>query len=232
MKVSELSKELEITNKELIDFLKKNEYKISSHMQSVPDETIEPAKEYFSKNNVKQSEESKKYKVEENNKVEDKNIYVNENDDSKTKTFKPDDLIPCKSVTPWKLIALGVDKVTTYHWNYYGDVDYVAYKDLQALRRTSYITKPKILIEDADLCYQWRRELKDAYKYFLGVEYPEEFFDLSDEEFERILRTTPDTLKEVMKVTATSMIKNENYPTIQKLTLIDNILGTCLKDIL
>ena len=114
MKVNELSKELEITNKELIDFLKKNEYKISSHMQSVPDEMIEPAKEYFSKNNVKQSEESKKYKVEENNKVEDKNIYVNENDDSKTKTFKPDDLIPCKSVTPWKLIALGVDKVTTY----------------------------------------------------------------------------------------------------------------------
>lgn len=222
MKVNELSKELGVTNKELIDFLKKNGYKVSSHMQSVTDEMIDLARENLIATKVE----------EETEKDIDNIIPKKEKPEVKieTKTFKPDDVIPCRSVTPWKLNALGVDRRTVYHWEYYGDVDYLTYRDLQALRRTNYITKPKILIEDPDLCYQWRRELGDTYKYFLGVEYPEEFFDLSDNDFEKLLKQAPDTVKEVIKVTAMNMIKNENYPTIQKLTLIDNILGTCLKE--
>lgn len=222
MKVNELSKELGVTNKELIDFLKKNGYKVSSHMQSVTDEMIDLARENLVSTKVE----------EETEKDIDNIIPKKEKPEVKveTKTFKPDDVIPCRSVTPWKLNALGVDRRTVYHWEYYGDVDYLTYRDLQALRRTNYITKPKILIEDPDLCYQWRRELGDTYKYFLGVEYPEEFFDLSDSDFEKLLKQAPDTVKEVIKVTAMNMIKNENYPTIQKLTLIDNILGTCLKE--
>ena len=222
MKVNELSKELGVTNKELIDFLKKNGYKVSSHMQSVTDEMIDLAREDLVATKVE----------EETEKDIDNIIPKKEKSEVKieTKTFKPDDVIPCRSVTPWKLNALGVDRRTVYHWEYYGDVDYLTYRDLQALRRTNYITKPKILIEDPDLCYQWRRELGDTYKYFLGVEYPEEFFDLSDNDFEKLLKQAPDTVKEVIKVTAMNMIKNENYPTIQKLTLIDNILGTCLKE--
>ena len=222
MKVNELSKELGVTNKELIDFLKKNGYKVSSHMQSVTDEMIDLARENLVATKVE----------EETEKDIDNIIPKKEKSEVKieTKTFKPDDVIPCRSVTPWKLNALGVDRRTVYHWEYYGDVDYLTYRDLQALRRTNYITKPKILIEDPDLCYQWRRELGDTYKYFLGVEYPEEFFDLSDSDFEKLLKQAPDTVKEVIKVTAMNMIKNENYPTIQKLTLIDNILGTCLKE--
>ena len=222
MKVNELSKELGVTNKELIDFLKKNGYKVSSHMQSVTDEMIDLARENLVA--TKAEEETEKDIDNIIPKKEKPEVKV------ETKTFKPDDVIPCRSVTPWKLNALGVDRRTVYHWEYYGDVDYLTYRDLQALRRTNYITKPKILIEDPDLCYQWRRELGDTYKYFLGVEYPEEFFDLSDNDFEKLLKQAPDTVKEVIKVTAMNMIKNENYPTIQKLTLIDNILGTCLKE--
>lgn len=224
MKVNELSNELHVTNKELITFLKENGYKISSHMQTVTDEMIDLARE-----KVKPKEENTKTIISDH-KLSNKEKLSAEDIKIETKTFKPDDLIPCRSVTPWKLIALGKDKKTTYHWSYYGDVDYITYDDLKSLRRSSYITKPKFLIEDPDLCYQWRRELGDTYKYFLGVEYPEEFFDLSDEDFERILSNAPDTLKEVIKVTAMSMIKNENYPTIQKLRLVDDILGTCLKE--
>ena len=236
MKVNELSKELNVTNKEIITFLKENEYKISSHMQSLTDEMIDLVKKNFSTNkSIKESNvniSNKKEEVINSKTISKTDSEMNSKNTVKieTKTFKSDDMIPCRSVTPWELIALGVDKTTIYHWNYFGDVDYVSYKDLQSLRRTSYITKPKILIEDADLCYQWRKELGDTYKYFLGVEYPEEFFDLSDDEFANILKNAPDVLKEVIKVTAMSMIKNENYPTIQKITLIDSILGTSLKD--
>ena len=81
-------------------------------------------------------------------------------------------------------------------------------------------------------CYQWRRELGDTYKYYLGVEYPEEFFDLTDREFEKLLRVAPNTIKEVIKFTAMNMVRNENYPTLQKLTLVDESLGTCIKDFL
>ena len=222
MKVNELSKELGVTNKELITFLKDNGYKISSHMQTVNDEMIDLATEKLVKETVE--EETGDIKEDVTPVITKKEIKV------ETKKFKPDDVIACRSVTPWKLNALGVDGRTVYHWEYFGDVDYLTYRDLQALRRSDFVTKPKFIIEDADLCYQWRRELGDTYKYFLGVEYPEEFFDLSDEDFEKLLKQAPDTIKEVIKVTAMNMIKNENYPTIQKLTLIDNILGTCLKE--
>ena len=222
MKVNELSKDLGITNKELITFLKDNGYKVSSHMQTLTDEMIDLATEKLVKTTT--VEEAKDVEVKVSPAVPKKEVKV------ETKQFKPDDVIPCMSVTPWKLNAIGVDGRTVYHWEYFGDVDYLTYRDLQALRRSDYVTKPKFIIEDADLCYQWRRELGDTYKYFLGVEYPEEFFDLSDNEFEKLLKQAPDTIKEVIKVTAMNMIKNENYPTIQKLTLIDNILGTCLKE--
>lgn len=225
MKVYELSKELNITNKDLITFLKDNGFKISSHQQSLTDEMIELAKKNFE--NIPSVENEKEKDIKTDNSVKTSDIII-----SQEKTFKPDDLIPCRSVTPWKLIAVGIDKNTVYNWSGYGDVDYVSYKDLQMLRRKELITKPKVIIEDADLCYQWRRELGDTYKYFLNVEYPEEFFDLPDSKFRDLLASAPDVVKEVIKTTAMNMVRNENYPTVQKLSIIDEILGTCLKDFL
>ena len=222
MKVNELSKDLRVTNKELITFLKDNGYKISSHMQTLTDEMIDLATEKLVKTTT--VEETKDVKEESTPITPKKEVKV------ETKQFKLDDVIACRSVTPWKMNALGVDGRTVYHWEYFGDVDYLTYRDLQALRRSDYVTKPKFIIEDVDLCYQWRRELGDTYKYFLGVEYPEEFFDISDEEFEKLLKQAPDTIKEVIKVTAMNMIKNENYPEIKKIKSMDDILGTCMKE--
>lgn len=225
MKVKDLSLELEITNKELISFLKENGYAISSHMQNLNDEMIEKARERFAKKETIKEEVATKTLSDVTKEIKDIKVET-------VKKFNPDDLIPCKSVTPWELLAVGMDKNTVYHWNGYGDVDYVSYRDLQSFRRKDLIKKPKVIIEDADLCYQWRRELGDTYKYYLGVEYPEEFFDLTDREFEKLLRVAPNTIKEVIKFTAMNMVRNQNYPTLQKLTLVDEILGTCIKDFL
>lgn len=222
MKVYELKNEFDgITNGDLIKFFKNNGFKVSSHTQNVTDEMIDLARENF----AEKEEVVESVKIE--TKIPKKDI---ESEIKETKTFKPDDMIACRSVTPYKLIALGVDKNTVYNWNGYGDVDYLTYRDLQALRRTEYVTKPLIIIDDADLCYQWRRELGDTYKHFLGVEYPEEFFDKSDNDFEKLLKDAPDVVKEVIKTTAMNMIRNENFPTVQKLRLIDDVLGTCLKE--
>ena len=222
MTVNELSKELGVKNKETITFLKEKGFNISSHMQNVTDEMIDLAKTELVSSIVIQTET--KEEVVSKRSIEDEIPEV--------KQFSMDDLIPCRSVTPWELNAVSADKSKVYHWSGFGDVDYIKYSDLQSLRRKELIKAPKVIIEDASLCYQWRRELCDTYKHFLNVEYPEEFFDLSDAKFEELLRQAPATLKEVIRVTAVNMIKNENYPSLLKLTLIDAILGTCLKEFL
>lgn len=228
MKVNELSQELNITNKELISYLKDKDFKISSHMQNVTDEMIDMARDYFAK--VEDSvddllEETIEELDEQPKDKKASTIYL-------PKKFELDDMIPCRSVTPWKLMSVGTDKYTVYVWNGFGDIEYVRYRDLQAMRRKNIIRKPKILIDNADLCYQWRNDLGDTYKHYIGVDYPEEFFDLSDEKFKRLLTKAPDVLKEVIKFTAINMVRNENYPTLQKLSIIDDLLGTCIKDFL
>ena len=223
MKIFELSKELSITNKELISFLNQNNYSVCSHMQNMTDEMIELAR-----NNFKLSETNEQV-IEE---IKNLQTNINEQEQSSTRVFKADDEIICKSVTPWKLTAVGVDKKTVYHWEYFGDIDYVKYRDLQALRRTDYITKPSIIIMDKDLRKQWSRELKDTYKYFENINYPEEYFLKSDSDFEDILQNAPVWVKEIIKTTALTMVKVKNYPSLNKIILIDKILGTCIKDFL
>ena len=224
MKINELSNELSVTNKELITFLKENNFKVSSHMQNASDEMIDLAREYFS---------NKPAKAEVIEEVEEVKPVVSKKPEAYVpKSFNPDDKITCRSVTPWKLVEVGIDRNTVYSWSCYGDVDYVTYKDLQSMRKKDILRKSKIIIEDADLCYQWSRDLGETYKYFLDVEYPEEFFDLTDEKFRDLLTKAPDVVKEVIKYTAMNMVRNENYPTVQKLNIIDEILGTCIKDFL
>lgn len=225
MKVNELSKELGIQNKELIDYFKSQNFKISSHMQNVTDEMYDLAVDKFKKEEIIEDE------VEE---IQEKKVVKKNKEDIPitNKTFSPDEMIPCKSVVPYHLIALGVDGKTVYNWEYYGDIDYIKYSDLQALRKKNIISAPKIIILDEELCYQWRRELGDTYKNYLGVDYPEEFFEVSDDDFEEMLNRCPETFKQVIKITALSMIRNENYPSVKKIKLIDDCLGTCIADFL
>lgn len=220
MKVLDLAKEFDVTTKELITFFKENGFKVSSHMQKVTDEMYAFSKKNFEPSN--QVKEDKTEEIVDVKKAVEKPIL--------NKAFAPDEEIPCKSVTPWKLIAPGVDKNTIYSWNNFGDIEYLKFRDLQALRKTEYVTKPKFLIMDENLREQWKRELDGVYKYFENIDYPEEFFDVPDDEFVNLLKTAPSWLSEIIKSTAISMIKNENYPSIGKIKIIDDMLGTCIKE--
>ena len=224
MIVNDLSKELGVKNKEIVDYLKSKGFKVSSHMQTVTDEMIEIVRDRFDK---KTSESQNKEVVTPKSRKTTKQTLPTK----EIKKFKPDDQIPCRSLVPWKLIDVGLDK-NIYSWTNYGDVEYVTYRDLQAMRRRPIVKDALILIEDPDICEQWKHDLGDVYKRYIGVDYPEEFFDLSDEEFENNLLNAPDVFKDVIKFTAVDMIRNENYPTVQKLTIIDKVLGTGIKEFL
>lgn len=221
MIINELSKQLGVKNKELIDFLKSKGFKVSSHMQTLTDEMIDTVESEF----VKQPE-----KVEEKKTAPVKKTTRKPVPTKNVKKFSPDDQIPCRSLVPWKLVDVSVDKNTIYSWSGYGDIEYVSYRDLQAMRRRSMVKDARIMIEDPDICEQWKHDLGDLYNKYLGVEYPEEFFDLSDEKFEAMLKDAPDVFKEVIKYTALDMIRNENYPSLRKISIIDNLLGTGLKE--
>lgn len=225
MKIADLAKSLNIESKVLIDYLKTKGFQVKSHMQKATDEMIKIATEHFEEVQKSTNTETvaKKTNSDEVKEVSKPSV-------STGRKYEPTELIPCKSVTPCELVLVGVDKTTVYHWNYFGDVDYVTYRDLQSWRRNESIVAPLILIEDPELCYQWRNDLKNAYENYLGIEYPEEFFELPDDEFADKLRKANPTFKDVIKITAINMINNTNYPSIQKLTIIDDILGTCIKD--
>ena len=225
MIINELSKELGIKNKDLIDYLKSQKFKVSSHMQTVTEEMVEISKKHFAVSQTGQEKgEVKEEKiVKPAKKAVPKKVI---------KQFSPDDRIPCRSIVPWYVETIGIDRMTTYKWANYGDIEYVAYKDLQSWRRKPVIKDGMIMIEDPDICDQWKSDLEKIYQKYLNVDYPEEFFELDDDKFESMLKEASDVFKDVIKYTAIEMIRNENYPTLRKITIIDNVLGTGIKEFL
>jgi len=226
MKVYEFSKKLGTDNKTLITFFKDNNFKVASHNQNLTDEQVAFAKKNF---------DAKKYKELEIEIEEDEEEIVTpqrkvEVPIRELRKFNMDDMIECRSVVPWKMVEIGADRTSVYVWESYGDVEIVPYRDLQSWRRKDILTAPKIIILDADLNELWKHDLGSTYKKFLSVEYPEEFFDVEDAKFRTMLSNAPDIFKEVIKYTAMDMIHHENYPTIQKINIIDEVLGTCIKE--
>jgi len=218
MKVFELSKEFDVTNKEMIDFLKGKGYKVSSHNQTLTDEMIDSARKDF----MKSEDENKSVKEEE---VAPVKKTTRKAVPAKTvKHFEPTDMIRCHSVSPWPVVKPGANQV--YRWPYFGYEELVAYRDLQSWKQSQTIKGPEIIIDDPDLCELWKNDLDKVYKMYFNVSYPEEFFDVEDEEFEDLLKKAPKTFQEVIKYTAMDMIRNENYPSIQKIKIIDDVLKT------
>ncbi len=228
MIINDLSKELGVSNKEVISYLKSEGFKASSHMQTATDEMVDKARERFSKQEV--DADSTVETMKESDVVEDHK--------DRSPVQKParkialDEYITCKSVTPWKLVDVSVDKNVVYVWDHFGAEEDVMYRDLQAWRKKDIITAPQIIIEDDDIREAWKQDMTDTYKLLIGVEYPEELFDMDDAKFEEMLRTCSPTIKEIIKVTAISMIHNENYPSLSKILAIDEVLNTDLRDFL
>lgn len=226
MKVHELAKQLNVTPKDIIEFLKGiGDITIHSHLQTLTDEQIDKVTERFASSATDKEVETEPKATPTVQKTAVEPIKSN-------KQFRPDEMIPCRSVYPSKLNALSVDKNIVYHWEHWGDVEYVAYRDLVAMRRSPIITAPNILIEDPDICEQWKRELGESYRPFTGLEYPEMLFEKTDEEFKTMLETCNQTLREIVKVTAMNMVRAQNHPSIQKINIIDSVLGTCIKEFL
>ena len=144
--------------------------------------------------------------------------------------YKPDDMIPCRSITFGELLLSGTKSKLLYSWANYGDITEVEFQDLQALKstRSSYLFKPRFIIEDEELAEQWKKDLGGMYKEIVDVDV-EDLFKLSPKQFEAKLKKASNGVQLAVKNIAGEKILNGSLDSLAKIKAIDDILGTDLK---
>lgn len=144
--------------------------------------------------------------------------------------YNPSDMIPCRSITFGELLLTGTKSKLLYSWANYGDITEVEFQDLQALKstRSSYLFKPRFVIEDEELAAQWSKDLGTMYKAIVDVDV-EDLFKLSPAQFESKLKKAPKGVQQAVKNIAGEKILNGTLDSLKKINAIDRILGTDLK---
>ncbi len=146
------------------------------------------------------------------------------------KKYAPDEMIPCRSMTYGELLLTGTKSKILYTWANYGDVTEMEFQDLQALRstRSSYLFKPRFIIEDPELVEQWENDLGKMYKDIVDVDV-EDMFKLPLNQFKSRLKKAPVGVQQAVKNIAGEKILNGTLDSLAKIRAIDEILDTDLK---
>ena len=146
------------------------------------------------------------------------------------KKFAQDDMIPCRSVTYGELLLTGPKSKLLYSWANYGDVTEIPFQDLQALRstRSSYLFRPRFIIEDEDLVELWAKDLKDMYDNLVDEDV-DALFKLPLNQFKSQLKKAPMCVQQAVKNIAGEKILNGSLDSLAKIKAIDEILNTDLK---
>ena len=146
------------------------------------------------------------------------------------KKYAPEDLIPCRSITYGELLLTAPKSKLLYSWSNYGDITEIEFQDLQALKsmRSSYIFKPRFIIEDLELVEQWNKDLDKIYSDIIEVDV-EDLFNLPLNQFKAKLKKAPSGIQQAVKNVAGEKILNGSLDSLAKIRAIDEILGTDLK---
>jgi hypothetical protein len=146
------------------------------------------------------------------------------------KKYAPDELIPCRSITYGELLLTGAKSRWLYRWANYGDVTEMEFQDLQALRstRSTYLFKPRFIIEDSELVEQWKNDLGKMYDDIIAIDV-EELFKLPVNQLRAKLKKAPAGIQQAVKNIAGEKIMNGSLDSLAKIKAIDEILGTELK---
>ena len=144
--------------------------------------------------------------------------------------FAPDELIVCRSITFGELLLTGKKSKLLYSWANYGDTTEVEYQDLQALKstRSSYLFKPRFIIEDEELVEQWGKDFGDIYKNIEDID-AEDLLKLPVAQLRSKLKKASKGVQLAVKNIAGDKILNGSLDSLAKIKAIDEILGTDLK---
>ena len=144
--------------------------------------------------------------------------------------FLPGDMITCRSITYGELLLTGTKSKLLYSWANYGDTTEVDFQDLQALKstRSSYLFKPRFVIEDEELVEQWGKDFANMYQDITDVDV-EGLLKLPVSQFKSKLKKAPKGVQQAVKNIAGEKILNGSLDSLAKIKAIDEILGTDLK---
>jgi hypothetical protein len=139
----------------------------------------------------------------------------------------PSELILCRSVRFGELRLIGPKTRMPYSWANEGDVREVEYQDLVSWRalHSRYLFEPMIIIEDEDLCEEWKADLGDLYDSLMKVDL-KEMFKLPQRQFVSQLKKLPEGMKSTVQNMAYSMIQDGTLYDLRIIRAIDEILGT------
>ena len=144
--------------------------------------------------------------------------------------YAPEDKIPCRSITYGELLLTGPKSRLLLSWSNYGDITEVDFQDLQALKstRSSYLLKPRFIIEDEELVKQWEKDLGNIYSDIIHTDV-EEMFKLPVNQLKSKLKKAPVGVQQAVKNVAGEKILNGSLDSLAKIKAIDEVLGTELK---
>lgn len=142
----------------------------------------------------------------------------------------PNELIACRSVCFGGLRLIGPKTKMPYEWMNQGDYGEVEYQDLLAWKtlRAPCLFDPLFIIEDEDVCDEWKAELGKIYENINRVDL-DEMFKLPHRSFVAQLKKLPKSMKSTIQNMAYSKIQSKELYDLRTIEAIDEILGTELK---
>lgn len=140
------------------------------------------------------------------------------------------ELIMCRSVRFGELRLIGPKTHMPYSWANEGDVREVEYQDLVSWRalHSKYLFDPMIIIEDADVCEEWKADLGELYEGLQQINL-KDMFTLPHRQFVTQLKQLPESMKSTVQNMAYAMIQDGTLYDLRTIKSIDEILGTELK---
>ena len=152
------------------------------------------------------------------------------NKSSTKKEFGQEDLILCRSMVSGQLFVDGVRSGLLYTFADYNDTCEIEYRDLIYLVRSykdKTIYEPRIIIEDEDFIAE-NPKLAELYESMYTKGDLMEIINLPISQMVDTINALPMGCKNALKGIAATMIDNGQLDSIQKIKIIDNVLGTDL----
>lgn len=139
----------------------------------------------------------------------------------------PNELILCRSVRFGELRLIGPKTRMPYSWANEGYVREVEYQDLVSWRalHSRYLFDPMIIIEDEDICEEWKDDLGNLYDNLQQINL-KDMFKLPHRQFVSQLKRLPEGMKSTVQNMAYTMIQDRTLYDLRTIRAIDEILGT------
>lgn len=213
MKIFELAKDLKVQSKEIVSLLKENGLTDVTHMSVLSEEQIDFITSEINTASILQQEQkeelSKKKKTDAD--------------------YRPDEMIPCRSVYPGILIFNGDHSGMTYTFNGVGDRRHVEYQDLKAglLQQKSSMFNPDFIIEDDNLIEDERwSDIKQVYECMYDEKDIKKVMNMPTVDFEEAFLKLPTTARKTIITMIATQIENGTFEQYNKAKIIDKICGT------